>query len=250
MIHRAHLPGPLKQISFHPKYFSYLPKKKNFTHLKELIFYQKEKFLALNRKNNQFSKRKNFLYLSEKKQFSKWKKILIITNFPNKKFVVLVSKTNVLPLREKVKVLHAICVLNMALLSFLLVKPNRDFNKLSIRKKKSINQFLFVKQFYFCILYWFFCTHSVKKVRIRRFSGPYVPAFGLNTNQKNSKYRHFSRSATSLCFSSLGRFLYRSQPNSLIEIFFFIYPKNILILAWNKLISSNEKSSYTCLKKN
>ena len=34
-------------------------------------------------------------------------------------------------------------------------------------------------------------SHCVKSVRIRRFSGPYFPAFGLNTDQKNSEYGHF-----------------------------------------------------------
>ena len=52
-------------------------------------------------------------------------------------------------------------------------------------------------------------THCVKGVHIRSFSGPYLPAFGLNTekvslriwseygentDQKNSEYGHFSRS--------------------------------------------------------
>ena len=38
--------------------------------------------------------------------------------------------------------------------------------------------------------------HCVKSVRIRSFSGLYFPVFrmGENTNQKNSEYRHFSRS--------------------------------------------------------
>ena len=36
--------------------------------------------------------------------------------------------------------------------------------------------------------------HSVKTVRIRSYSGPYFPAFGLNTDQNNSEYGHFSRS--------------------------------------------------------
>ena len=138
-------PGPLtwptQRNKFLPKKFLILTSKKgNITHLKELVFYQEEKFFALNRKNNQFSKRKNFLCLSEKKQFSKQKNILIITSFPNKKFVMLVWKTNVLYLHKKNKALHVIRVLNMALLSFLLVKPNRDFNKLKV-STNSINQF-------------------------------------------------------------------------------------------------------------
>ena len=48
--------------------------------------------------------------------------------------------------------------------------------------------------------------HCVKSIRIWSYSGPYHPAFGLNTeryvsllirentDQNNSKYRHFSRS--------------------------------------------------------
>ena len=38
----------------------------------------------------------------------------------------------------------------------------------------------------------------MKSVRIRSFSGPYFPAFGVNTeitDQKNSVYEHFTRSA-------------------------------------------------------
>ena len=50
-------------------------------------------------------------------------------------------------------------------------------------------------------------SHCVKSVRIRSYSGPYFPAFGLNaerspysvqmqekTDQNNSEYGHFSRS--------------------------------------------------------
>ena len=37
-------------------------------------------------------------------------------------------------------------------------------------------------------------THCVKSVRIGSYSGPYFPAFGLNTDQDNSEYRHFLRS--------------------------------------------------------
>ena len=36
--------------------------------------------------------------------------------------------------------------------------------------------------------------HSVKSVRIRSFSGPCFPTFGLNTDHKNSEYGLFSRS--------------------------------------------------------
>ena len=34
----------------------------------------------------------------------------------------------------------------------------------------------------------------MKSVLIRNFPRPYFPAFGLNTDQKNSKYGHLSRS--------------------------------------------------------
>ena len=36
--------------------------------------------------------------------------------------------------------------------------------------------------------------HCMKSVRIRSFSGPFFAAFGLNTGEKNSGYKHFSRS--------------------------------------------------------
>ena len=36
--------------------------------------------------------------------------------------------------------------------------------------------------------------HYVKSIRIRSFAGPYFPTFGLNTDQKNSQYGHFSLS--------------------------------------------------------
>ena len=36
--------------------------------------------------------------------------------------------------------------------------------------------------------------HCLKSVGIRSCSGPYFPAFGLNTNQNNSEYGHFLRS--------------------------------------------------------
>ena len=37
-------------------------------------------------------------------------------------------------------------------------------------------------------------NHCVKSVRIRSFTGPYFPTFGLNTEQKNSEYGHFPHS--------------------------------------------------------
>ena len=38
--------------------------------------------------------------------------------------------------------------------------------------------------------------HCVKSVRIRSFSTSHFPAFGINMDQKNSEYGHFSRSVT------------------------------------------------------
>ena len=65
----------------------------------------------------------------------------------------------------------------------------------------------------------FFIEPCVKSVRIRSFSGPYFPVFGLNseryvvslysvrtrenTNPKNSKYEHFSRRGN-VAFSRLA----------------------------------------------
>ena len=43
--------------------------------------------------------------------------------------------------------------------------------------------------------------HCVKSMRIRSFFGPYFPAFGLNTDQKNFEYGHFSRSDIWMCHS-------------------------------------------------
>ena len=40
--------------------------------------------------------------------------------------------------------------------------------------------------------------HCVKSVRIRSYCGPYFPAFGLNTEQNNSKYGHFSRNVSDI----------------------------------------------------
>ena len=37
--------------------------------------------------------------------------------------------------------------------------------------------------------------HCIKSVLIGTYSGPYFPAFGLITDQNNSEYGHFSRSA-------------------------------------------------------
>ena len=89
-----------------PTYLAYTNKKnstqknkfsneKNFqTRLKEPIFYSRKKSIK-----KVILTAKNFLYLSEKFKFSKWKTFLIITgknNFPNKEFIIFVWKTNFL----------------------------------------------------------------------------------------------------------------------------------------------------------
>ena len=38
-----------------------------------------------------------------------------------------------------------------------------------------------------------FHSHCVKSVRMRSYSGPHFPAFGLNTHQNNSEYGRFLR---------------------------------------------------------
>ena len=58
-----------------------------------------------------------------------------------------------------------------------------------------------------CNLFFLSSKHCVKSVRIRSYSGPHFPAFGLNirisphsvrmrenVDQNNSEYGHFSRS--------------------------------------------------------
>ena len=45
----------------------------------------------------------------------------------------------------------------------------------------------------------------MRGVRIRSFSGPYFPVFRLNTDQKNSKYGHFSGSVIGDRRSVAGR---------------------------------------------
>ena len=61
--------------------------------------------------------------------------------------------------------------------------------------------------------------HCVKSVRIRSFSGPYFPAFGLHTDQKNSEYRHFSHSEHA--YSIVSQLKYLKKSYSLL--FFVIF---------------------------
>ena len=78
-----------------------------------------------------------------------------------------------------------------------------------MKKKKKINLFSVNVPFKIMRKH----SHCVKSVRIRSYSGPYFPAFGLNaerspysvqmqekTDQNNSEYRgHFSRRILVLC---------------------------------------------------
>ena len=78
--------------------------------------------------------------------------------------------------------------------------------------------------------------HCVKIVRIRCFFGPHFPAFGLNTDQKNSEYGHFSRSTTFEipCFSS-----------TLVCQFEKLYLRQTIVNAF----SQNKKLSEEAIKK-
>ena len=49
--------------------------------------------------------------------------------------------------------------------------------------------------------------HFVKSVRIHSSSSPYFPAFGLNTDQNNSEYRHFLSNVLSKKFPENVNFL-------------------------------------------
>ena len=50
--------------------------------------------------------------------------------------------------------------------------------------------------------------HCVKSIRIWSYSGPHFRTFGLNTDQNNSKYGHFLRSATGSKICSFHFFIY------------------------------------------
>ena len=95
----------------------------------------------------------------------------------------------------------------------------------------------------------------MKKVRIRSFSGPYFSAFGLNTDQKNSEYGHFSRNIpdqkfrkvlllpSTLKFSYLVLWKTRilGKPVFLWDITVFIV---LVFLTW----SERTQLTFTCLK--
>ena len=82
--------------------------------------------------------------------------------------------------------------------------------ELNFLKILVVNKVFFLKKQFFSLLI-LTVAHCVKSVRIRSYSGPYFPAFELNTNiqskyeysvrmwentdQNNSEYGHFLRSA-------------------------------------------------------
>ena len=71
--------------------------------------------------------------------------------------------------------------------------------------------------------------HCVKSVRIRSFSGPYIPAFGLNTDQENSKYGHFPRSdgAKAAKVSILASVLRRSRKLFVLSISIIVFAYSV-----------------------
>ena len=114
------------------------PKKTYYTLTHKQIFQLKTIFMLASK--NQFcTTRKNFLYLPEKiTNFLPWEQFLIIigkNNFPNKKFLILALKN---------KVLHLRCVLDKAVLFFIL---------------GNISQSLFEKHFYFSIFHSIFVLY-------------------------------------------------------------------------------------------
>ena len=97
-------------------------------------------------------------------------------------------------------------------------------------------------------------SHCVKSVHIRSFSGPYFPAFGLNTDQKNSEYGHFSHivfylvykhlkvvSVTFLlvCFVSL-----KESPCETRKMIFPLFRKLVLYLEQTNFNFSDVKTSW------
>ena len=89
--------------------------------------------------------------------------------------------------------------------------------------------------------------HCVKSVRIRSYSGPYFPTFGLNTDrysvsvrmrenmdQNNSEYEHFLRSVY-VCF----REIVETWNNMICEKMFFEF--SIFSISTSNFYRSNVK---------
>ena len=66
-------------------------------------------------------------------------------------------------------------------------------------------------------------NYYMKSVCIWRFSGPCFAVFGLNTDQKHSKYGHFSRS------SHTFHDMYHLVTRRLILVTFFIKVKGLVL---------------------
>ena len=71
----------------------------------------------------------------------------------------------------------------------------RDFLKMSTRWFSNILRISATNFSVFHGIHWWnkIKKHCVKCARIRSYSDPYSPTFGLNTDQNNPKFRHFSR---------------------------------------------------------
>ena len=90
-------------------------------------------------------------------------------------------------------------------------------------------------------------SHCVKSFRVRSFSGLYFPAFGLNTDQKNSEYGHFLRSvsfsenlANVLNGWSLSKIKKTSgvmARDQLLSLFFIIIITNLFSVDGSKIYS-------------
>ena len=59
----------------------------------------------------------------------------------------------------------------------------------------------------------------MKSVRIRSYSGPYFPAFGLNTDQNNSEYGHILRSKIHAIFLKFLTLIINNRVTSDIHSF-------------------------------
>ena len=89
--------------------------------------------------------------------------------------------------------------------------------------------------------------HCVKIIRIRSYSGPYIPAFGLNTvrmrentDQNNSEYEHYWHSETFSSFlPNLEEFvkIFWSFPSNLeLELMFSSFSLSLICTIFNLLM--------------
>ena len=79
-----------------------------------------------------------------------------------------------------------------------------------------------MKNFTFCaVMNKISHSHCVKSFQIRSYSGLYFPAFGLNTDQNNSKYGHFLCSDYNTLKSPQKAFVDESRK---ADVFYFYGP--------------------------